>query len=343
MRGARPVVAVYGAYGHTARFVVDELCRRGYRPLLCGRDGDRLAAMAQARPSLPWRQASVDDPASLDRALSGAAAVINCAGPFLDTGMPVVEAALRAGIHYLDLAAEQRAVLDLLERHASAAARAGVVVLPAMAFYGGLADLLATAAADDWDRVDAIEVAVALDSWHPTMGTRLTGQRNHYPRLVVSDGRLAPLPATPPVRDWSFGPPFGDQAMVATPLSEVVTIAHHIGTRELISWLSRGALEDIRDPRTPPPRASDATGRSAQRFAMDVQLGRGGERRRARASGQDIYAVSAPLAVEALERILRGAVRGKGALCAGAAFDARSFLAALSTRLDVRIDRFPHA
>ncbi|MEK8107251.1 NAD(P)H-binding protein [Micromonospora sp. M12] len=76
---------MFGAYGHTGRFVVAELRERGYVPLLLGRDEDKLLALAQAQPGLEARQASVDDPASLDRALSGAAAVINCAGPFATT------------------------------------------------------------------------------------------------------------------------------------------------------------------------------------------------------------------------------------------------------------------
>ena len=50
-------------------------------PLLLGRDQDKRQALAQAQPGLEARQASVDDPASLDRALNSAAAVINCAGP----------------------------------------------------------------------------------------------------------------------------------------------------------------------------------------------------------------------------------------------------------------------
>ena len=75
-------VAVFGASGHTGRFVVTELRERGHVPLLVGRDRDKLLASTRARPGLAARQASVDDPASLDRALHGAAAVINCAGPF---------------------------------------------------------------------------------------------------------------------------------------------------------------------------------------------------------------------------------------------------------------------
>jgi short subunit dehydrogenase-like uncharacterized protein len=42
-------VAVFGAYGHTGRFVVAELRERGYVPLLLGRDQDKLLALAQAR------------------------------------------------------------------------------------------------------------------------------------------------------------------------------------------------------------------------------------------------------------------------------------------------------
>jgi hypothetical protein len=328
---------VFGAYGHTARFVVAELVRRGHAPILCGRDAGKLAALAEAWPTLPRRVATVSDPASLDAALHGAEAVINCAGPFLDTAVPLVDAAVRAGIHYLDLSAEQRAVQDVFERHCEAAVRAGGVVLPAMAFYGALADLLATAAAGDWPDMDAIEVGVALDSWQPTLGTRLTGVRNHYPRLVVSDGALAPMPDPSPRRNWSFAPPFGEQAMVAMTFSEVITLSRHLPAGTIESYINTRALQDVRDPATPVPVASDDSGRSSQRFAMGVEVRRGGAVRRAEASGQDIYAVSAPLAVQAVERIVAGSVSGNGVLAAGAAFEARSFLAALSPHIETLV------
>jgi len=47
-----------------------------------------------------------------------------------------------------------------------------------MVFYGGLGDPLATEAMERWAAADEICIAVALDSWQPTRGTRLTGQRN---------------------------------------------------------------------------------------------------------------------------------------------------------------------
>ena len=323
-------VVVFGAYGHTARFVVAELCERGWTPILSGRDAARLAASGNAFPGLEQRPASVGDAASLDRALDGAMGVINCAGPFIDTAAPVIEAALRARIHYLDVCAEQPATLDVFARFADAAKVAGVTVMPAMAFYGGLADLLATAALGDWPDADAIDIAVALDSWHPTVGTRLTGARNHGRRRVVSNGSLEFLADPPPSREWTFPAPFGTQEVVALPLSEIVTISRHVRCTEVHSYMNLAPLKDLRDPHTPPPVATDAHGRSSQIFAVDVMVHRGGQTRRATAHGRDIYAVTAPLVVEAMQRIGEGRSKMAGVVAPGAAFDARDFLASLS-------------
>jgi len=99
---------------------------------------------------------------SLDRAVLDASAVINCAGPFIDTAIPIIEAALRSGIHYFDVAAEQAAVLAVFERFSCAAKQTGVVIAPAMAFYGGLGDLLATAAMGDWSAADEILIGTPM-------------------------------------------------------------------------------------------------------------------------------------------------------------------------------------
>ena len=321
-------IAVYGAYGHTGRFVLDELRRRGFAPVACGRDPAQLQALA-ASTGVEARVAAVDDPAALDAAFAGTFAVVHCAGPFLDTAAPVLAAALRARIHYLDVAAEQHAVADTLARDAEARA-AGVTVLPAMAFYGGLADLLASAALDGATEADAVDIAVALDGWRPTRGTRLTGERNHHPRSYIEQGVVRTLPDPPPLRTTDFPAPFGPQDTVLLTLSEAVLVPHHIACRNLHAWMNLAPLRELRDPATPPPAAADDRGRSAQRFMVDVRVRRGARHGRATASGRDIYAVTAPLLVEALQRILDGRVRGCGALAAGQAFDARDFLAALA-------------
>jgi hypothetical protein len=318
-------VGVFGATGHTGRFVVTELEERGFAPVAIGRDAVRLEVAGFRDRGLPTRVASIDDPDSLDRAFGGLAAVVNCAGPFLDTAAEVCAAALRAGIHYLDVTAEQASASATFATFATPAREAGVAVVPAMGFYGGLADLLCTAATSGWARIDEVNVGIALDRWWPTPGTRATGERNTVPRVVLEGGALVPLgePATTTLR---FDEPFGSQPVTAVPLTEVPLIAQHLPVDRLTTWLADTALADLRDPSTPPPVAADGSGRSAQRFLVDVRASGPDGTRRATASGRDIYAVTAPLVVEAVARLLRHDHRGPGASAPGAMFDAAGFL-----------------
>jgi Saccharopine dehydrogenase NADP binding domain len=278
-------IAVFGASGHTGRFVASELRRRGRTPILIGRDAAKLSEVGRPGAGIDVRVASIDDPESVDHALSGAAAVVNCAGPFLDTAVPVVEAALRVGIHYLDVTAEQRAALAVFERFGEAGHDADTAIVPAMAFYGGLSDLLATAALGESATAEEIRIGVALDSWEPTSGTRVTGQRNVGRRFVVSKGRLEFLADPPPTREWDFPAPFRRQTVVGLPFSEIITISQHVQAREVHSYMNLEPIENLRDPNTPAPTAADESGRSAQTFLVDVIVRVGGEERRRRAGG----------------------------------------------------------
>jgi len=329
-------VTVFGAYGHTGRFVAAEVRRRGWTSVLAGRNRGKLLAEAEGHSGIDVRVANVEDPVSLEAAISGSSAVINCAGPFLDTAVPIIEAAIRSGVHYLDVAAEQAAVLGVFERYGADQPANGVVIAPAMAFYGGLGDLLATAAMSEWDRADEICIAVALDSWKPTRGTRLTGERNHGRRFILSNNKLVRADP-PPGRSWTFPAPFGEQLVVPLSLAETITISRHLRTPEIRAFMNRAPLEDLRNPDTPPPAPADESGRSSQIFVMDVVARRGRREQRVVARGRDIYAVTAPIVVEATERVVSGETRKTGVVAAGEAFDARDFLTSLG-RAQVHVE-----
>jgi len=318
MNSASKCIAVYGAAGHTGRFVVREVQRRGLPVVAVGRSAARLGEAVP--PAVPRRIAELDDPVSLEQAFAGCAVVINCAGPFLDTAVPVARAALHAGCHYIDVTAEQASAQASFAELDAPARAAGRVVIPAAAFYGGLADLLASALASDGD-IDEITVAIALDRWWPTDGTRKTGERNNVPRVVVTNGRLAPLVPSAEVPDWVFSAPLGNQAMIELPFSEVITLAHHLKVGEIRSLLNRSALADIRDASTPPPTAADDSGRSAQRFELVVRLVQNGVTKTAGVRGQDIYAVTAPIVTEVALRLLAPSYRRSGALALAEAVD----------------------
>ncbi|MFE9765663.1 saccharopine dehydrogenase NADP-binding domain-containing protein [Streptomyces sp. NPDC005808] len=342
--GATAVVVVYGATGHTGRFIVAELRKRGFTTVISGRNAAQLEALAAEWPDLVVRPATVDDPAALDRALSGAAAVINCAGPFAITGGPLVEAALRVGIPYVDVAAEIEANAAMFADYVEEAGKTETVVVPAMAFYGGLGDLLVTAAMGEWTAADEAHVAYGLSSWRPTAGTRAAGRVSHERRagrrVRFVDGELQYHHDEVVESDWDFPEPLGSRAVIAEfTMADVVTIPSHLNVPAVTTYMAVEAARDLAGAETPAPEAIDELGRSDQTFVVDVVVSAGGVERRATARGQDIYAVTAPLVVEAVERILNGETRTTGVASAGAMFDAADFLRALSPHVEVEL---PH-
>jgi hypothetical protein len=307
MNTVKKRVAVMGAAGHTGSFVVAELRRRGVTPLPCGRDTD------------------------LDHALAGADAVVNCAGPFAATAAPVIESAIRAAIPYLDVTAELEVVIDTFASYAGAR----VPIVPAVAFYGGLGDLLATAAMGDWPAADHLTVAYALSGWRPTPGTRATGtvsaERRNGQRIAYTGHQLQVRPGGAPRTEWNFPAPVGLRPVIGEfTMADSATIPTHLDTPEISTYMSANAVDDLNAPDPAGPAAIDESGRSAQTFLVEVVARRGGVGRRVVASGRDIYAVTAPLVVEATMRVLGGDGDAPGVASAGARFGAREFLDSLS-------------
>lgn len=342
--GAVDAVVVHGATGRTGGFVVADLLERGFAPVVAGRDAARLEVLAARWGRATVRPAAVSDPGSLDRALAGAAAVVNCAGPFAVTAGPVVEAALRAGIPYVDVAAEIEANVAMFVDHADAARAAGTVVVPAMAFFGGLGDLLVTAAMGDRTAADEVHVAYGLSSWHPTPGTRAAGQvsnrRRAGRRVRFTGGALEYHDDEAREQDWLFPEPLGRRAVIAEfTMADVVTVPSHLEVPEVRTYMTVEAARDLAGADTPAPAPVDASGRSDQTFVVDVVVRAGGAEHRAAARGQDIYAVTAPLVGEAVHRILTGRTRTTGVASAGALFDAADFLRALTPHLSIDLPR----
>ena len=338
----RAKVLVYGAYGHTGRFVVTELLRRGLVPVLSGRNGSALEGMA-AELGLDARRADVTDAEAVDEAMREVAAVVNCAGPFAHTTGPLLDAAHRRRVPYVDVAAEIEANEDTFTRTRERAGAEDEIVVPAMAFFGGLGDLLATAAMGDWADADEVHVAYGLSSWHPTPGTRAAGtvsrERRDGRHVTFRDGSLQYGEDESQQTTWPFPEPLGvRQVRSKFSMADIVTIPKHLRVRDVDCYMTVEAVAELSSAATPAPVPVDDDGRSEQTFVVDVVVRRGAEQRRASASGQDIYAITGPLAAEAVDRILSGRTRTTGVASAGAMFDPASFLDALHGELSWTIE-----
>ena len=326
-------IAVVGASGHTGGFVVDEVTRRGWRPVAIGRTATSLQKLSRSEP-IERVVAAVDDPASLDDALNDVDVVVNCAGPFADTAAHVAAAAIRNGVHYLDIAAEQDPVKHVYDALHDRAVQAKVTMIPAAAFYGSLSDVLAAAALGDWDVADSVEVFAGLSSWHPTQGSRQTVNRHHTGNLVVDQGRLVATDNRDE-RQWDFGGVLGTHDVIQVPLSETIVLAHTDKFTRVRSYISTRAVTELLDPTTPQPDAIDAAGRSDQQFAMQVAVSRAGHTRVAGVAGRDSYYMAAPFIGEVIEQVLIDPPAAGGVRPLSSLVDASHFLRALDLNFAV--------
>ena len=125
-------IMIYGATGYTGKLMANSAKKLGLNPLLAGRNGAKLKAVADPL-GFEYRTFSLDNAAALDAGLSEVQAVLHIAGPFSQTSRPMLDACLRTKRHYLDITGE----IDVLEACAARDAEAkaaGIVVLPGVGF-----------------------------------------------------------------------------------------------------------------------------------------------------------------------------------------------------------------
>jgi short subunit dehydrogenase-like uncharacterized protein len=181
---------LYGATGYTGGLIAQHALERGHRPVLAGRNGPEVSALA-ARLSLPHRVVDLDDAAALQAALADVELVLNAAGPFLHTAAPLAEACLSVGVHYLDISNELqvfRALYGLDER----ARRAGITIMPGVGFGVVATNCLARAVSERVGGAEFLEVATRIASAQPGPGAAATmGENLPYGGWIRRAGTLS--------------------------------------------------------------------------------------------------------------------------------------------------------
>jgi short subunit dehydrogenase-like uncharacterized protein len=184
---------LFGAAGYTGTLIAEHALLSGHRPLLAGRSGSALAALA-GRLDLPHRTVSLDDPAALSAALAEVDLVLNAAGPFLHTAAPLAEACLAAGVHYLDIGNELQVFAALYELD-QRARQAGVAVIPGVGFGVVATNCLARYVSDAVGGAQVLEVAARAATAQPGPGIAASVRENlPYGGWTRRTGRLYPQP-----------------------------------------------------------------------------------------------------------------------------------------------------
>lgn len=123
---------LYGANGYTAKLIARDAAARGVKPILAGRNRKSIEPLA-TELGCEARIFGLDDVAAATANLRGVRVVLNCAGPFVRTAPPLIDACLRAKASYCDITGEIDAIEHAATRDAEARA-AGVCVIPSVGF-----------------------------------------------------------------------------------------------------------------------------------------------------------------------------------------------------------------
>lgn len=226
---------IYGANGYTGELVARRAVEVGLAPILAGRREEAVAALA-GELGLPHRAFPLSDPGSLKAALADVAAVVHCAGPFVDTARPMIEACIACGTHYLDITGEIVVFEGVMARD-EPARHAGVVLLPGVGFDVVPTDCLAARLAAALPGASHLDLAFVSDGGGLSRGTTRTMIRN-LPHLgaVRRDGVIRPVPAAYDSRKLDVPMPDGStfsRWVMTVPWGDVSTAYHTTGIPDL--------------------------------------------------------------------------------------------------------------
>ncbi|KAH7029897.1 uncharacterized protein B0I36DRAFT_350693 [Microdochium trichocladiopsis] len=298
---------IYGAAGYTGGMVAEHAASAGLNLVLAGREKDRVKLEALAdRMGAVVKLFPLDEPGAIVANLAGISVLLNAAGPFANTAEPLMSAAIRAGVHYLDFSAELDTYHGALALDAQARA-AGVMLLPGS---GGSVAMLGSLAGHAVARVkNARKIAIALDfAGTMSRGSAISASQNIAPetfRLV--GGELVTRDANE-LRNFDFGT--GPQSSFPVTLPDLLTIHQATGVPDIETFVhvATGTFptSDIQDL----PDGPSFEEREASRYHASVEV-TGGDGTVARSVLDTVngYTFTSMVAAEAARRVLAGEMR----------------------------------
>jgi short subunit dehydrogenase-like uncharacterized protein len=208
---------IYGANGYTGELIAREAVRRGQKPILAGRNADKLGALAKEL-GLESRAFPLDKPQ-----LDGIDAVLHCAGPFVYTSAPMVRACIDAGAHYLDITGELTVFEEILSM-----ADAGVTLIPGVGFDVVPTDCLGAMLAARLPGATELELAFYSPGAEISRGTLKTMIENIGDGGAIrEDGKIIRVPPAYDAKEIPFS--IAPRMAMTIPWGDVSTAFHTTG------------------------------------------------------------------------------------------------------------------
>ena len=159
-------IVLFGATGFTGRLTAERLVAHGERPVLAGRDVERLKRMAGGIDAdLETVKADVLRQNSVFSLVEEGDVLLSTVGPFAKYGEPAVRAAIAAPATYIDSTGEPAFIRRVFEEFDGPARRHGAALMTAMGY-----DYVPGTVAGALALEDAGEAAVRVDVGYYALG-----------------------------------------------------------------------------------------------------------------------------------------------------------------------------
>ena len=293
---------IYGATGYTGRMAAEHAKAAGINLVLAGRSEAPLTELA-TKLGTGYRVFALDYDEAIDAALSGISVLLNCAGPYLRTAEPLIKAAIRCGVDYLDTAAE----LDsyrLAEAFDEEAKAAGVMLLPGS---GGSVAMLGSLAGHAAQRVaDPVQIRIALHvTGSMSRGSVISATENMTADCFRLIGGKLVGRRPEELRDFDFGD--GPRSSFPVTLPDLLTMHRATGVPDIETYVHVSGGGFPQGDLATLPDGPTAEQREANRYQASVEVtGADGTIVREVLDTVNGYTFTSMAAPEAARRVLAG-------------------------------------
>jgi short subunit dehydrogenase-like uncharacterized protein len=235
---------IYGANGYTGLLTAKEAVSRGLKPVLAGRNAPAVKKLAHEL-GLEFRVFDLQDKAGVVEQIRDCRLVLHCAGPFSVTSMPMIQACLDAGVHYLDITGEV-AVFSDAHALSEQAKRADIVIIPGVGFDVVPSDCLAASLVRELPA--ATELMLAFEAGGgPSPGTARTSVEGlGKGGAVRKDSKMTSVPLAYKSRKIPFA--HGSRTAMTIPWGDVYTawVSTGVGNIEVYMSVPPATIKKLR-------------------------------------------------------------------------------------------------
>lgn len=314
---------IYGCNGYTGTLISKLAVKKGLQPILSGRNEAAVKKLA-GELQLPYVAFDLSNNAAVDIALKDVKVVLHCAGPFIYTSKPMIEACLRNKAHYLDITGEIP-VFEGAHDHDAVAKAAGILVMPGVGFDVVPTDCMSLYLKEQLPDADKLELCLMNKGGRLSHGTAITiAESMGMGSAIRKNGKITETKSGYTTREIDFGftkkvgaeIPWGDVStayyttgipnirvynVLPKQLISSMKLSNYIGPILRMRWVKDRA---IAKSKARPAGPDDKERAEAQSFVWGEVTNKAGAAKRALLTLPEGYSLTADTAVEIAKRVL---------------------------------------